>query len=284
MEYKTFRADQFDMKSHAASIMLPNGEAFETSCEGWDHGDHILEKMRSLNFDGCEGKEDSQIAFEKADDCGTGEAWSIESLLNSISNPDDPDGTPLRPTQNDINKLPQGFAPPLGLEDIRAIYKYFRLETTPSTESSPSPEEKPSSDAALENRRQLKRKRSSRNSRHKTELSKLKEQDPQRFKATKNALNRRKRLTKRRDKLPSTDSPLIQRHASNMTVVPRQINSLNLDHSKPGWIGTQRIVPSQGILPIPIQAQPNIDVDPLWNEEVKLHVKNGWQYIKNDIE
>jgi hypothetical protein len=283
MEYQTIHIEHFNMQTHAVSIMLPNGEAIETSCEGWDHGERIAEEMKNLGMESSANGTDGQSEFQTDDGHESGKCWSVHSLLDSISNPDEPNGEPLRPSRGAINKLPQGFALPLGLKNIEEIYSYFHVKDGPPTNTSFLHDDQPFTNNTSGDSNVLKRKRSSRKPRHKVELSKLKDMEPEQFKAAKNALNKSKKLRKRHCKLPSENSPLLQKHASNINVVASSASGLNLEHSKPGWIGTQRVIPSQNTTSNSMQTHSTVEIDPRWNEEVKYHVKNGWQYIRNDV-
>jgi hypothetical protein len=296
MDCQTLRIAHFNMRSYATSIMQPNGEAQGTSCEGWDHGDHILEKMGNLALESFDENEEVQStpsedgssndgqegANSKLNKEGAAENWSLHSLLDSIADPDEPNGEPLNPSQDEIYALPQGFAPPLGLKNIEAIYGLFRSERNAAQGTAAHGEES-STKEAEDTRKAIKRKRSSRLPRHKTRLSKLKDQDPESYKAIKGNLTKAKRLKKRRMGLPATDSALLQRHVSNVKVVFGSSSSLSFEHSKPGWIGIQAPTSPQNSLAPSEQLYPDIDVDSRWSEEVKNRVNNGWEYIKNDV-
>jgi hypothetical protein len=276
--------------------MQPNGEAHGTSCEGWDHGDHIVEKMGNLELESFD--ENEEVHSTSDEDCssndgqeganfklskeGAAKNWSIHSLLDSIAEPDEPNGEFLKPSRDEIYALPQRFAPPLGLENIQTIYGLFRSERSAAQGTAAHDEEPPTKEAE-DTRKAIKRKRSSRVRRHKTGLSKLEEQDPESYKAIKGNLTKAKRLKRRRMRLPATESALLQRHVSNVKVVFGSASSLSFEHSKPGWIGIQAATSSQNPLAPSEQLYPDIDVDPRWSEEVKTRVNNGWEYIKNDV-
>lgn len=278
--------------------MQPNGEAVETSCEGWNHGDHLIEKTEHLDdiegnqnisddsTDSISSNEGIESNLTQKSEKDVAESWSLHSLLDSVADPSIPDEERLQPTRDAINKLPQGFALPLGLGDIKTIYERFRLEPNAPQKAPTAHCEATPGGITTNTNKGLKRKRStgSKNPRHKGALSKLEEKDPEQYKSLRNALTKARKLKKRHGELPRTDSPLLQKHSSDMNVVASSANSLNFKHSKPGWIGTQRVAPTQGASTSPKQPDPSIVIDSQWSEEVKVRVLNGWKYIKNDPE
>lgn len=143
---------EFSFREYACSKMRLDGIAVETKVPSRkDNDNHTPDGDVAVNHpthDSASGSQQAQHPFldsSRISDA-TKVAWSILSLLQSISLPDNPGSPMLEAVPDAKTRLSSNMHVPLGLEKIEDILAYFRPAPAPTLSLPMNPQLTPSAD------------------------------------------------------------------------------------------------------------------------------------------